>query len=69
MPHRKRSTAAAIAGAAVRAEVLAAYEETHWNTTHAADLLGVCRRTLLRWAKKYRLRPIIDKARKAQASQ
>lgn len=52
-------------GDAVRDKVLVAYREANWNTTHAAERLGICRRTLLRWVTRHRLRTQIDKERKA----
>jgi transcriptional regulator of acetoin/glycerol metabolism len=62
---KKRATVATVLGETVKEKILAAYRQANWNTTHAASHLGICRRTLLRWVSRYRLRTLIDKERKA----
>ena len=64
MTHPKRATVATVLGAAVREQILAAYVAADWNTTHAAEKLGVNRRTLLRWGERHGLRNLLDKHRK-----
>lgn len=63
MPHPKRATVATVLRGAVREQILAAYRKADWNTTHAAERLGVSRRTLLRWVVRYGLREDLDQSR------
>ena len=63
MAHR-RATVGQVLGAAVRDAVIAAYRATNWKPTHAAERLGVSRRTLLRWVARYDLRQLLERNRK-----
>jgi len=62
MPHSRTSVAVALAPE-VRAAILRAYRAAGWNTTHAAEKLGVNRRTLLRWVERHDLRDELNQAR------
>lgn len=62
MTHR-RATVGQVLGSAVRDAVIAAYRATNWNSTHAAERLGVSRRTLLRWVARYDLRKLLAQKR------
>lgn len=59
----KRSSVATVLSDVVRASILAAYRAANWNTTRAAEHLGVSRRTLLRWVHRHDLRKEIEKQR------
>ena len=61
---KKRATVATVLGETIKEKILVAYRQANWNTTHAAVSLGICRRTLLRWVTRYRLRTQIDRERK-----
>ena len=43
--------------------ILAAYREAQGNSSRAARVLGVSRRTLLRWVARLNLRDAIDRLR------
>jgi transcriptional regulator of acetoin/glycerol metabolism len=43
--------------------VIAAYRAESWNSTRAAERLGVSRRTLLRWVARYDLRRMLSDER------
>ncbi len=43
--------------------ILAAYREAEGNSSRAARVLGVSRRTLLRWVARLNLRDAIDRLR------
>lgn len=66
MTHLKRTTLGVVWSTVVRERIIDAYRANNWNTTRSAEALGVARRTLLRWVRRYQLQPQIDAARQEQ---
>lgn len=62
-PTLPRKSVSQIFGETIRENILAAYKHSNWNSTRAAEWLGVNRRTLLRWVNQHDLRTWIEEQR------
>lgn len=62
-PGFSRKSVSRIFGDSIRENILAAYQHANWNSTRAAEWLGVNRRTLLRWVNQHDLRTWIEEQR------